>query len=1060
MSRITFYFFGGFHAETSANKAIDLPTDKVRALLAYLLLQPDQPHRREQLAALLWPEGEGSTSLRNLRQSLYRLNKALDAAAPGLFSKLCSVTRRDVTLHGGLVRTDTADFWTGVSLPAQHQHNSLAECTTCREAVAAAVELYRGELLAGLTLSDAPDFEAWLTGQRQQHHLTLLSALAALADCALTDRDFVGAHAYAQRQLDLEPWLEVAHRQAMRGLVGMGQRTAAMEQFHRCRTALAEELGVDPEPETVALYQELLEPAAVSLPASISAPLPTPRLPATNLPALLSSFVGRQNEMEAIHQLLQDNRLLTLTGPGGSGKTRLAVESGQRLLAVYPHGVWLVELADLTDPARVIHAIAHSLGVGEREGQPLRRLVTDFLAARGLLLIVDNCEHLLNACAANAEFILAHCPGVRILATSREPLGIFGEQLYAVPPLPFPAFTRLGAMPQDAVPQDAAPQDVHTLMDVAAVRLFVERAAAHRPGFALSGENAESIVQICQRLDGMPLALELAAARVRALSPARIAALLDERFSLLTSGSRTALPRQQTLRALIDWSYDLLSPAEQRLFRRLAVFAGGALMSGVEAVCADPGARSAVATIDGEPVFELLLRLVDKSLLFARDEAAETRYGMLETIRAYALERLVDAGEADAMALRHARHYTDLAAVAEMELVGGEEFTWLQRLGREDENLRSALQWAFGDAQNTPWLRGQLGLHLTGCLAYYWDATSQLDESRRWLNLAWARVDKRTSPPEQARLASGLGTLAWRRGHYAEARSLHQQALQFYQQAEDDWGIAFALHNVAVQYDCVGEWVRGRELLQESIRVAEAGDQPGMLAMALSSLGNHYVSLGEYAEAGPLLEQAVALIRPRGSLRLLGYSLTALLEYQLATGRFRLGWATVDELEAVATSSEDRALLVAAWVSRARMLHFDGDHRSAFDACAAALSLYRSVPLDVYQLEVFEPFAVSLIGIGRADAGLLLLAVCENHRLISQKRRPPAYEPEIDDALAAARSLLSPGEFAAIQAQAETLTIPQVLDFALALADGADAPLPPVGGNAWDSANAQSVESV
>ncbi len=1050
MPRITFHLFGGFHAETTTNIAVDLPTDKVRALVAYLLLQPEQPHRREQLAALLWPEGEGSTSLRNLRQSLYRLNKVLDTVVPGLFGEMCSVTRRDVTLHGELVRTDTADFWAGVSLPAQHQHNSLAECATCREAVAAAVELYRGELLAGLTLSDAPDFESWLAGQRQQYHLALLSALAALADCALTDRDFAGAHAYAQRQLDLEPWLEVAHRQAMQGLLGMGQRTAAMEQFHRCRTALAEELGVDPEPKTVALYQELLEPAAASPPASVSTPLPPPRLPATNLPALLSSFVGRQDEMEAIHQLLQDNRLLTLTGPGGSGKTRLAVECGRASAAACPDGVVLIELADLTDPDRVVHAIAHRLGVDEREGHPLAHLMADFLAPRQMLLILDNCEHLLNAAATTAELLLTRCPGVRILATSREPLGISGEQVYPVSPLPLPG----------VIPSVVMSEDMQALSDAPAVRLFVERAVAQRPDFALTIDNAPAVVEICHRLDGMPLALELAAARVRALSPARIAALLDERFSLLTSGSRTALPRQQTLRALIDWSYDLLSPAEQCLFRRLAVFAGGALMSGVEAVCADPDAGLALAAIDGEPVFELLLRLVDKSLLFAREEAADTRYGMLETIRAYALERLADAGEVDEMALCHARYYTDLAATAEMELVGGEEFTWFKRLGREDENLRAALGWALGGAPNGPWLRAQLGLRLAGCLAYYWDATSQLDESRRWLNLAWARVDKRTPAPEQARLASGLGTLAWRRGVYAEARVWHQQALQFYQQAEDDWGIAFALQNVAVQYECVGDWTRGQKLLQESIRVAEAGGQSGMLAVALFSLGNHYVSLGEHEEAGPLLEQAVALIRPRGSLRLLGYGLAALLEYQLATGRFHLGWATVDELEAAASSSEDRVLLAAAWISRARMLRFDGKHRSAFDACAAALSLYRSIPLDVHQLNFFEPFAISLIGIDRADAGLLLLAVCENHRLISQESRPPAYQTEIDDALATARTFLSPGEFATIQAQAEILTLQHLLAFSLVLADDVDAPLPPVESNTWDRANVQPIESV
>jgi len=1025
MPHLILRLFGGFHAETSDGTPLHLPTDKIRGLLAYLALEADQPQRREHLAALLWPEWDDVASLRNLRQSLYRLRNSLEKAAPALFDALCTVTRQDVTLHSSALRSDMADFWQGMALPARHQHRSLSECQTCRAAVADAVELYRGELLAGLSFADAPEFEAWLVGQRQRYHLAFLSALSQLADVCLAEGDFPQAYTYAERQLALEPWREIAHRQVMQALAASGQRSAAIEHFHRCRTILAEELGVDPEPETAALFQELLEPTAPRPTQSVAAtPSQVARTAATNLPVALSSFVGREDAMEHLRLLLQQHRLLTLIGPGGSGKTRLATETGRGLLATFPGGVWLVELAELSDPERVVHAIADCLGVTEQESHPLRQLLADFLSTRRPLLILDNCEHLLAACATVTEFLLTRCPGVQVLATSREALGIVGEQLWPVPPLPLPA----------AASVLGTSSDLHALLSAPAIRLFVDRAVSHRPSFVLTLENAADVVRICCRLDGMPLALELAAARVRALTPARIAQLLDERFSLLTGGSRTALPRQQTLRALMDWSYDLLSPAEQTLFRRLAVFAGSASMEAVEAICAD-GSGDGQPRIGGTSVFDLLLRLVDKSMLLVEDDGKESRYWMLETIHSYAQERLGETEEAEEMARGHARYLIRLAASAEEELVGGDEVTWLERLGKEDDNLHAALQWAFGGPAESRSAHARLGLRLAGYLVYYWDARFRLDDSRRWLNMAWENVDRRIPAIEQARLASGLGTLAWHGGQYNEARNWHQQAVRLYQQAEDSRGIALSLNNLAIQYDYTGDWAGGEKLMKEAIRVAELGGHPGIQALTLSSLGAHYCSLERYDAAGPLLERATALLRARGSARLFGYVLTALLEYQLATGRRHLGWATIAEMDVAASRCGDLSLRRAFFVCQAQMLRFENRMQEAFVASATGVRFYRDTLPDVDFLTILESFVISLVELGRSDVGLLLLTFCETYRDAGQDSRAPIYQTEVDAALARIRAHLPPDEFAALQGQGASLTLESALALALRLAD-------------------------
>ena len=492
-----------------------------------------------------------------------------------------------------------------------------------------------------------------------------------------------------------------------------------------------------------------------------------------NLPLQLTSFVGREREMAEVRRLLDECRLLTLTGTGGTGKTRLALQVAAEMLPRYPQGVWLVELAAVADPALVPLAVATALGLREETGQPATATLAAALRSRHLLMLLDNCEHVLDACAVLAETLVRSCPAVRILATSREALGIAGETAWRVPSLALPDAHRC--------------RRSRSLLQVEAVRLFAERALSAEPRFTLTGPpGAGAVAQICRRLDGIPLALELAAARLRGLSVDEVAARLDQRFRLLTGGSRTALPRQQTLQAAVDWSYGLLGAPEQVLFTRLAVFAGGFTLEAAEAVCADEA-------IPAEGVLDLVLRLVDKSLVAVEGErAGHTRYRLLETLRQYGRERLVTRGEAEALYVRHFAHFRALAEEAEPQLRRAEQAAWQDSLSLDHENFVQALGWALesGEAQE--------GLRMAGALGAYWWRRGSFGEGQRWLNalLALPKAVERTGVRVRALwvhalLQFGAGWLAGRPWHAAAERiALHEEALSIAREVGDEIGQA------------------------------------------------------------------------------------------------------------------------------------------------------------------------------------------------------------------------------------------------------------------------------
>jgi predicted ATPase/class 3 adenylate cyclase len=460
--------------------------------------------------------------------------------------------------------------------------------------------------------------------------------------------------------------------------------------------------------------KDLMRPERVFQIGAPDLPADFPRLRSLNafahdLPVQLTSFVGREQEIGETRRLLSETHLLTLTGPGGTGKTRLALQIAAEVMPDFPDGAWLIELAPLADPAYLMPALAATFGLREVPGRPLAAVVTDYLRAKALVLLLDNCEHLIDACARLADDLLHAASGLRIIATSREALVLAGETAYRVPSLSLPDLPT--ATPGSLARSEAA-------------RLFVERAQAGQPRFALTPGNAPAIAAICARLDGMPLALELAAARVKVLTVEQIAARLDDRFRLLIGGSRTALPRQQTLRALIDWSYDLLPEAERRLLRELSVFAGGAPLKAAEAVCA------------GIDVLGVLTQLVNKSLVAVDEQGAEARYRLMETIRQYAREKLLDAGEAERARDRHLEFFLQWTEATEPRLFGAEIIAGLDQLEIEQDNLRAALEWALDPTHGDP----VAALRLVAVLYFFWGRRTSVTEGRQWAQTALARA--------------------------------------------------------------------------------------------------------------------------------------------------------------------------------------------------------------------------------------------------------------------------------------------------------------------------------
>jgi predicted ATPase/DNA-binding SARP family transcriptional activator len=728
---------------------LHLGTPRQRTTLGLLLLRAGEVVSCDRLVEELWDGDPPGTALHTLQGYVYRLRRALGPEAWRLQTRPPGYRLK--------VSADELDAQRFQDLAA-HGRRALVrgEPPAAVELLAAALGLWRGPLLADLGEVAA------LAPERARLEALRLVALEDRVEAELA----LGGHGALVGELEglvaEQPFRERLWGQLMLALYRSGRQADALAAFHRARKLLDEELGIQPSRWLHRRQEQiLLQDAALEAPE----PLPPPR-PRHNLPARRSSFVGRRSELAELQGLLQSRRLVCVTGPPGSGKTRLAVEAAAGILEAFPHGAFFVSLAEVADPALVRSAVATALQVPELPERPAAQALNGHLRSRRLLLVLDNFEHLLPAAVTVAE-LLDTAPGLRVLATSRAPLRLSGEQEYPIGPLPLPSAEELAA---DPVGNDA-------------VALFADRAAAVDPRFVLGAGNAPVVAEVVARLDGLPLAIELAAARLRWLPLKELRRRLSPAVPLLIGGPVDQAARQRTLREAIAWSDNLLGPGERALLRRLGVFRGGIPLEAAEAVAQGPPVTDVAAGISA---------LVEASLLGRPTEPDEARFSMLETIREYALEQLRAAGEDDEIRGRHARYYARLVERAEPELTGADQASWLERLQVEHANLQAALRWASrtGDTD--------LALLMAASMWRFWQLRGHFAAGRRWLEDVLAAEGSASMP--RAKALIGLAGLCYWQGDWDAAEAAYRQAHELAKGLDDWWleleglfGLAFTL---------------------------------------------------------------------------------------------------------------------------------------------------------------------------------------------------------------------------------------------------------------------------
>jgi predicted ATPase len=693
-----------------------------------------------------------------------------------------------------------------------------------------------------------------------------------------------------------------------------------------------------------------------------------------NLPPQASGFVGRGAEVEEILALGAEARLVTLTGPGGIGKTRLAQRAASDLHGRFPDGIWLVELVSASQPGHVASAAAAAIGVREEAGRPAIETLVGALRDKRTLLLLDNCEHLVEGCAAFAARLLRECEGVRIVATSREPLGVGGEAVWQTPPMGVPAAA-------------AGPEGVR---ESEAVRLFVDRARVAKPTFRLDARAAPMVADVCRRLDGIPLAIELAAARLKVLTLEQISSRLTDRFRLLTGGGRDAPARQQTLRAAVDWSYELLTDEERAVLRRLSVFPAGCAVEAAEAVTRDPwpAARDPRATPD---VLDLVSRLVDKSLVVVEERAGEARYRMLETIREYAAEKLREAGEEDAVREAMCAWVAGLTRDGASGLNGPDQPRWVARLEAEHDTVRAALRWSL-DREH---LR-ETGMRIANAMLRFWVIRGYFAEGRAWFDEVVARCAD-MPPSDFSDALSGAGICATSQGDLPAARDFHERALAIAREIGEPRGLFRVLNNLAIAAVECGDYRVAMEAIEESLAHARASGDKRMLSLALSNLGMTLLEAGEGEPAVPFFEESLALKREIGERASIGYTLTGLGAAHALGGDVVRGRALLEEGLAIFREVGERRGESAALVRLARLEAIGGrtePRATAYErtCLAEAFEIRRQAASLGSMAEVFEEVVIIASATGEPERALKLAGAAE------ALRRQSATKPALIEA--------------------------------------------------------------
>ncbi|MBK8550718.1 MAG: tetratricopeptide repeat protein [Ignavibacteria bacterium] len=628
-------------------------------------------------------------------------------------------------------------------------------------------------------------------------------------------------------------------------------------------------------------------------------PLKTLDARPNNLPVQLTNFIGREKEIEEVKKLLSETHLLTLAGPGGTGKTRLCLQAAAEVIDDFANGVWFVDLAPLKDEKLLLQTVAQVIGVKENPETELLNTITDFLKEKELLILLDNCEHIIDSCSLLAETLISKCPKLKIMATSREALRCRGELMYYVTSLELP---------------DLNPDTTfEKLTQYESVRFFIEKAVSIKPGFQVSTLTAPYVAEICHKLDGIPLAIELAAARVKVLSVEQISERLNDRFNLLISGNRTALPRQQTLRALIDWSHDLLSAKEKILWNRLSVFAGGWTIEAAEKVCS-------CEELKQNEILDILSNLVDKSLVIFNEQS--NRYRMLETIRQYGEEQLDNLSELDEIMKRHLTYYVEFAGTAKINLSGFEQKYWMNRLDDESSNFQVALVSSI--------VRGNRlkGIQLVLFICRYWEVRGFISQAKNWLK-EFLNSPEDIPEMEKAGLLQWSGTFEWITGNYENAKSFYEKSFLINKELNNKTGIAVSLNNLGLIYNITGEHEKSKEHTEQSYKIfSELGDK-ALMADSLLNLGSTLINLNEPDKARSVFEECLKVYREIGDARGVGMILTNIGSLYGMKNEYETSRIYFEESLAIQRELQDRRNLAYTVGNLGSILSSMGHHKKA-----------------------------------------------------------------------------------------------------------------------------------
>ncbi|HEX5688862.1 MAG TPA: BTAD domain-containing putative transcriptional regulator [Roseiflexaceae bacterium] len=992
MAALIFSLLGRLRIEHRQSGPIALTNRKAIGLLAYLLIESNRAHSREFLLGLLWPDLPTAAAQNNLRVTWAQLQKALRAhnsdAQPHLVGDRLTLRFNPLSDH----ELDLARFHALIEACRSHPHADPHDCAPCAARLTEALELVRGEFLDQFSLGDCAQFEEWLLLQREHLHIQVISALEQLAAFQERAGQLAEAERSVRRLLAYDPLREAAYRQLMRVLAGTDRRSAALDAYDTCRRVLATELGLAPSVETVTLAEQIRARAPVDSRAAHA-----------TLPPVPTRFFGRQQETARLVDLLSRRtvRLVTLAGPGGVGKTRLAIEVARRLAGVFAHEICLVELAGVADGKAVDDAVAAALRL-PTSGRSSADAIVEYLRDKTVLLLLDNCEHVVKACAPLVATLCREAPELTVLATSRIPLHLPEEHVVRLEPF---------ATPILSVTQ---PLTVADSLSFDSVQLFTNRAAQSLLQFTLTDANVGAVARICQQLDGIPLAIEIAAAQARALPVDAIADRLGQRFAWQNRRAAESMPRQRTLHTLIDWSYSLLEAPQRAALRQFAVFASGWTLEAAEAV-----------GTPGEPCAEILAELVDHSLVTFGADAERRRYSMHETIRQFAQEQLRGSEqESDALEL-HARYYAQLVAHAAENPAGKPLPERLQRVKDDHDNMRQAFEWLLAhDREQALALVAQLGT------LNFWELGGFFQEGRRWLERALEGTDGLVSA-QRGHALLAAADLSSAISDFEYGLQCARQAQALFQQIGDRRGEIDSRLTYCDLAELAGERANLKEQVEEALQMAEQISYTPGIAQAKLALGSIAFGAGAWEAVVQHVLASIALLRDLQRPFDLATALNRFAGAVLETHGYAAATQAYEECRDIYQSLGYRRGVATAIQNLGGIAYRQGDFARARQSFCESLRIRHDLGLPRGYAYSFEFIADLNEKEKRYEHAVQLLAAAETLRVRIGAPLDAANQNENEQAFTRLRAQLGDMAYELARAKGATMTTEQAIALAL-----------------------------